>query len=141
MRHRHLVRLLPLAGLVGAALVAGCGDDDITVKNENQPDVERAFATPAGIEAIISKSFLQIHNGLYASTNSIWPQTAVMAFESASQLGNYGMGSHSAIPRSALDNARGNREEVEHFRIYDFSVRNARMAANAIVALDKILVA
>ena len=139
MSYRSFVRLLPLAALAAAGVVAACSDDDITVPNENQPDIERAFATPGGIENIISKLFLQIHNGLYASTNSIWPQTAVMAFESASQLGNYGMGSHSAIPRAALDNARGNREEVEHFRVYDHMVRNARIASQAIFKLDEKL--
>src|SRR5215207_7395729 len=137
MRQGYLVRLLPVVGLVAAGLVAGCNDDDITVPNKNQPDVERAYATPGGVELIISKLFQQMHQGLWGNSSSIWPQAATMAFESSSQLGNFGMGARGGIPRSGIDNQRGNSYEAEHFRIYDHLTRNARSAGNAINALDR----
>src|SRR5215213_2062105 len=137
MRSRFFVRFLPVVGLVALGAAAGCNDDDITVPNENQPDVARAFATPGGVELIVSKLFQQMHQGLYATSSSIWPQTATMSFESASQLGNFGMGARGALPRAGIDNQRGNSYEAENFRIYDHLIRNARSAGNAINALDK----
>src|SRR5215216_2079522 len=108
MRHGYFVRLLPAVSLVAAGLVAGCNDDDITVPNKNQPDVARAYATPGGVELIVSKLFQQMHQGLYGTSSSIWPQTATMSFESTSQLGNFGMGARGALPRAGIDNQRGN---------------------------------
>ena len=137
MRHGYFTRLLPIVSLVAAGVVAGCNDDDITVPNENQPDVERAYATPGGVELIISKLFQQMHQGLWGNSSSIWPGAATMSFESASQLGNFGMGARGALPRAGIDNQRGNSYQAENFRVFDHLTRNARSAGNAINALDR----
>ena len=130
------VSILRRAAVAGLALGLAACDEPLAVNNRNNPDVARVFATPTGVETVVSKSFQQAYGGMYNTSNSIWPALAVMAFESGSQLGNFGMGTQSAIPRAPWDNQRGNREEVEHFRVYDFESRNARMATNAIAALD-----
>ena len=59
-----------------------------------------------------------------------------MSFENSSQLGNFGMGTRGDIPRGLIDNTIGNREEVGNFRDFDHLSRNARMAANAIDAIN-----
>jgi hypothetical protein len=110
--------------------------NDLTVPNQNQPDVAKVFGTPRDVETIISKLFLQMYNGQQASADDIFTQTITMSFESSSQLGNFGMGTRGAIPRSPIDNSIGNNVSAGNFRDFDFLSRNARGAANAIAALD-----
>jgi hypothetical protein len=125
--------LLPCAALLAAL---AC-DEPLAIDNKNNPDIDRVYATPAGVEAVVSRLYQQVYVGMYNTSTSIWPALAVMAFESASQLGNFGMGTQAAMPRGPIDNQRGNREESEHFRVFDVSSRNARSAANAVAALDR----
>jgi hypothetical protein len=123
----------PALGFTAAALLAAC---DLPVQNQAQPDIERALGTPALVQAAVGKYFQQLHQGAYNTSSSMWPATQVMAFESASQLGNFGMGTRSAIPRGEIDNSRGNKEEVENFRVFDHFQRNGRQAVNAILKFD-----
>jgi hypothetical protein len=111
--------------------------NDLTVPNLNQPDVAKVFGTPRDVETIVSKLFQQIYNGQLGSGDDLMTQTITMSFESSSQLGNFGMGTRGAIPRSPIDNSIGNNVSIGNFRDFDFLSRNARGAANAIAALDK----
>jgi hypothetical protein len=122
-----------------AVFLAGC--KDLTVPNENQPDVARVFGSPRDVETIISKLFQQMYNGQLGNPDDIFTQTITMSFESSSQLGNFGMGTRGAIPRSPIDNSIGNNVSVGNFRDFDFLSRNARGAANAISALDQFTAA
>ena len=115
--------------------------NDLAVPNPNQPDVAKVFGTPRDVETIISKLFQQMYNGQHASADDIMTQTITMSFESSSQLGNFGMGTRGAIPRSPIDNSIGNNVSSGNFRDFDFLSRNARGAANAIAALDKFAAA
>lgn len=138
MRQRSITRTLLVTGVVAAGALAAC-NDQLVVENKNSPDVERANSTPLGVEAIVSKLTQQIHQGMYGSTTNLLPGTMVMAFESASQLGNFGMGTRSALPREPIANSRGNSTEAENFRTFDFLSRNARSAANALTSLNKFV--
>lgn len=135
MRKRSISRTLLVSGVVAAGALAAC-NDQLVVENKNAPDVARANSTPQGVEAIVSKLAQQIHQGMYGSTTNLLPGTMVMAFESASQLGNFGMGTRSAIPREPIANNRGNSTEAENFRTFDQLSRNARSAANALTSLN-----
>lgn len=115
-----------------ATFLSACREEPLAVDNLNQPDVERALGTARLTETAISKLFQQMFNGQYASSDDIWTQTLVMAFESSSQLGNFGMGTRSSIPRPLIDNSIGNREAAGNFRDYDFLSRNGRSAANTV---------
>lgn len=126
---------LMAAALLGLTAVTACRD--LSVDNPNQPDVSKVFGTPRDVETIISKLFQQMYNGQLGSPDDIMTQTITMAFESSSQLGNFGMGTRGAIPRSPIDNSIGNNVSIGNFRDFDFLSRNARGAANAIAALDK----
>lgn len=127
------MRLLSLTG--GAALLLAACSDPLSVANDNSPDVLRAYATPQGVEAIVSKVFQQLHQGQYGSSDAIWPQATVMAFESYGAVANFGMSSRGFLPRAGIDNSRGNSVFAGNFRDFDFLSRNARSAANAILAL------
>ena len=131
--------VLMTIGVATSLTVAGC-DDALNITNLNNPDVDRAFATPVGVETIVSKLFQQMHQGQYLNLpagggDNLWTQSMTMSFESSSQLGNFGMGTRGDIPRGLIDNTIGNREEVGNFRDFDHLTRNARMAANAIDAM------
>lgn len=122
-------------------LTAACTDHPLSVQNPNQPDVAKVFGTPRDVETIVSKLFQQMYNGQLGNPDDIFTQTITMSFESSSQLGNFGMGTRGAIPRSPIDNSIGNTVSAGNFRDFDFLSRNARGAANAIAALDAFVAA
>ncbi|HJP85969.1 MAG TPA: RagB/SusD family nutrient uptake outer membrane protein [Gemmatimonadaceae bacterium] len=134
MYFRTSVRFMA-AAVMGLTTITACRD--MSVDNPNQPDVSKVFGTPRDVETIISKLFQQMYNGQLGSADDIFTQTITMSFESSSQLGNFGMGTRGAIPRSPIDNSIGNTVSAGNFRDFDFLSRNARGAANAIAALDK----
>lgn len=135
MHFRTTVRLMSAVTLGMTVFTAAC--KDLTVPNPNQPDVAKVFGTPRDVETIISKLFQQMYNGQLGNPDDITTQTITMSFESSSQLGNFGMGTRGAIPRSPIDNSIGNNVSNGNFRDFDFLSRNARGAANAIAALDQ----
>jgi hypothetical protein len=123
------------AAVLGTSIfVAGC--NDLKVTNPNQPDVAHVFGSPRDVETIVSRLFQQMYNGQLGSADDIFSQTITMSFESSSQLGNFGMGTRGSIPRSPIDNSIGNTVNTGNFRDFDFLSRNARGAANAIIALN-----
>ncbi|MDP9206874.1 MAG: RagB/SusD family nutrient uptake outer membrane protein [Gemmatimonadota bacterium] len=109
--------------------------------NTQQPNVGGVFATPGNVETAVSKLFEQMYNGQLGSGDDVFTQTITMSFESSSQLGNFGMGTRGSIPRSPIDNSIGNNVAAGNFRDFDFLSRNARLAATAIQALDKFILA
>ena len=141
MRFRTFVRLGGGLAAVSALLLAGCRDNPLSVKNTQQPSVEGVFSSPLTIETAVSKLFEQLYNGQLGSSDDIFTQTITMSFESASQLGNFGMGTRGSIPRSPIDNSIGNNVAAGNFRDFDFHSRNARLAASAVGALDKFIAA
>jgi hypothetical protein len=91
--------------VVGAtAVLAGCTDNPLAIKNENNPDVARVYGTPRDVETIISKLFQQMWNAQNGAVG-IGAQTQVMSFESHSALANFGMGARAAIPRGTISNS------------------------------------
>ena len=134
MNFRTTVRLMSAAVLGTSVFVAGC--NDLKVTNPNQPDVAHVFGSPRDVETIVSRLFQQMYNGQLGSADDIFSQTITMSFESSSQLGNFGMGTRGSIPRSPIDNSIGNTVNAGNFRDFDFLSRNARGAANAIIALN-----
>ena len=134
MNFRTTVRLMSAAVLGTSVFVAGC--NDLKVTNPNQPDVAKVFGSPRDVETIVSRLFQQMYNGQLGSADDIFTQTITMSFESSSQLGNFGMGTRGSIPRSPIDNSIGNTVNAGNFRDFDFLSRNARGAANALIALN-----
>jgi len=141
MRHRTNVRLWSAGALVSAALLGGCRDNPLSVDNTQQPNVTGVFSTAGNVETAVSKLFEQMYNGQLGAADDIMTQTITMSFESASQLGNFGMGTRGSIPRSPIDNSIGNNVAAGNFRDFDFLSRNARLGATAISALNGFVAA
>ena len=139
MRFRTFVRVGGGTVALSALLLAGCRDNPLAVKNTQQPSVEGVFSSPLTIETAVSKLFEQLYNGQLGSADDIFTQTITMSFESASQLGNFGMGTRGSIPRAPIDNTIGNTVAAGNFRDFDFLSRNARLAASAVGALNNFI--
>jgi hypothetical protein len=134
MFHRTWTRYLAAASAL--ALLSACVENPLDVKNKNNPDVDRVYASPANVETAASQSFKNMYNGQYAASDALWVQSMSMSFESHSQLGNFGMGTRAAIPRNPIDNSIGNGQADANFRDFDHLSRNARGAANVIAAIN-----
>jgi len=139
MRQTTIVRLCFGAAAMSAVLLAGCRENPLDVKNTQQPSVGGVFSSPLTVETAVSKLFEQLYNGQLGTGDDIHTQTITMSLESASQLGNFGMGTRGSIPRSPIDNSIGNNVSNGNFRDFDFLSRNARLAATAVGALDNFI--
>ena len=139
MRFRTFVRLGSGLAAMSAVFLAGCRDNPLAVDNTQQPSVEGVFSSPLTIETAVSKLFEQLYNGQLGASDDLFTQTITMSFESASQLGNFGMGTRGTIPRSPIDNSIGNNVAAGNFRDFDFLSRNARLAASAVGALNTFI--
>jgi hypothetical protein len=124
---------------MSAVLLAGCRDNPLDVANTQQPSVAGVFSSPLTTETAVSKLFEQLYNGQFGASDDIFTQTITMSFESASQLGNFGMGTRGAIPRAPIDNSIGNNVASGNFRDFDFLSRNARLASTAVAALNDFI--
>lgn len=124
-----------------AAFTACQPDKTLSVQNVDEPDVARAFATADGIEAILRSGFSQIFGATHATSGAIWPASLVMSLESYGSVANFGMNLRATIPRSPIDNNRGNPTASENFRDFQQLSLRGRTIANAIRALDKLTAA
>jgi hypothetical protein len=123
------------SAMLGLAVFAAAGcKDQLVVENVNSPEIERALARPTDVEAFVSGQFRLIHNALW-TTGGINPQLVVAGMESYSGNANFGMNVRANIPRSGIDNNRGN--PTDYFATYNALTTAARSAALALSRLDQ----
>jgi hypothetical protein len=124
--------------LTCAALLAACSNGNVLdVKNLNNPDVARAYSTPAGVESIIGSLYQQFNNGW--NTTNVEPATAVMSFEGYATVANFCMNVRDALlPVQAITNDRGNQCDGQNLADFSNFQKLARNAANLVQALDII---
>ena len=120
---------------IGAGLLAlsACGKD-LEVSNPNNPDVARAYATPAGVEGVVGGLGVQLNNTERA-TESINTQAKILSGEQFATVANFGMAARAVIPRSAISNDLGNDNQTGNRANWDTFSRTARSAATAIQAI------
>ena len=121
-----------------AAVTAGACKDALTTPDLNQPDIARSFGTPSTLSGLIATNFAQIHNGLMNTSTALDPQLMVAAFESYGTVANFSMALREGLPRTQVDNSRGNFSKDENFRDFQQMSRQARYATNYIQALDSL---
>lgn len=124
--------------VTGGALLGltACGSD-LAVTNLNNPDVARAYATPAGVEGVIAGLGVQVFNTQRA-TESVNTQGKILAGESFASVANFGMAARAQIPRSIISNELGNDNQTGNIANFNQFSRVSRTAANAIVAVDAL---
>lgn len=120
---------------MGAALAAvtACGND-LNINNINNPDVSRAYATPAGVEGVVGGLGVQLNNTQRAS-ESINTQAKLLAGEQFATVANFGMAARAQIPRGPLSNDLGNDNQTGNRANWDTFSRTGRSAATAIQAI------
>lgn len=123
-------RIKVLSGVLVAVALAAC-QDPLTVQNTNNPDRTRVLARPTDLEALIAGTFKTAFNATFG-TDGLGPSARTMSWENASNLANWGLGPRSAIPRSFIDNARGNPYQGENQADFNGLQRAARAAADGI---------
>jgi hypothetical protein len=121
------------ASLASLATLTACKSDEVLgVENQNNPDVFRAISTPDGIENVLKNGFAQIFGATHGTTTAIWPAAQATALESYGSVANFGLAQRGAIPRSVIDNTRGNPTQAENFRDFQQLFLRGRLIANAI---------
>ena len=92
-----------------AALLAACTTGNVlNVQNLNNPDVARAYSTPAGVESIIGSLYQQLNNGW--NTTNVEPAAAMMSLEGFSTVANFCMNTRDAVP--AIFDRQRSRQHV-----------------------------
>lgn len=140
MKLRNLL-LVATATASLATLTACKSEEALGVDNTNNPDVARAFATPDGVENVLKNGFLQILGATHGTSTAIWPAAQATALESYGSVANFGLNVRGAIPRSVIDNTRGNATAAENLRDFQQLFLRGRLIANAITAFDGLLAA
>lgn len=84
-------------------------EDNLQVKNLNNPDLTRVYAVPGGVEGVISTLYRSYHQNTQGSAEGLNAQSKVMALESYGQVANFGMALRAGIPRIFINNQRGNQ--------------------------------
>ncbi len=120
------------ASLLGIAATA-C-NDNLSVQNLTNPDIQKVFNDASSIEATISSGYQSVHNAI--TNTSLQPQVDVFALESYSSLNNFNMGTRAAIPRAPIQNSNGAPSVFPEFR--DLA-KAARLQTNALDALDRLI--
>jgi hypothetical protein len=122
--------------IIGATLVGltACGDD-LDVVNKNDPDVARAYATPAGVEGVIGGLGPQLNNTQRAS-ESINTQGKILSGEGFATVANFGMAARATIPRTPLSNDLGNDVSVGNVANWNTFNRVARAGATGVAAIN-----
>jgi hypothetical protein len=95
-----ILRILAVTGLV---TLAGTACADLEVVNLNDPDRERALATPGDVESLITGAFRS-----YWYANQDWapgPALSTGADEASASWGNFFMKDFSSEPRVAIPNS------------------------------------
>ena len=126
-----------IGGLLAAGLTA-CSGDRLSVTNLNNPDVERAFATPDGIEGVVAGLGVQLNNPQRTSDGAN-TQAKIFAGENFATVNNFGMAPRSIVPRGPLDNGLGNDIQAGSLANFNSFQRIARSANNAIRAIDRLV--
>jgi len=79
MRRKTLVRLGWGVGALSAAILIGCRDNPLGVKNTQQPSVEGVFSSPLTVETAVSKLFEQLYNGQMGNADDLFTQSGPLA--------------------------------------------------------------
>ncbi len=126
--------------IFGSVLTLGltaCSGDSLNIVNINNPDVARAYATPAGVEGVVAGLGVQLFVP-QRSTESVNTQAKILTGESFATVANFGMAARGQIPRSIISNELGNDNQTGNLANFNSFSRVSRTAANAIVAINAL---
>ena len=98
-----MTRSKRFAAIGALALIAVMGCLDLEVTNPNEPDADRALATPGDIEALVAGAYNVWFTGTYGlSGPGLFLSNA--SFQHSSPWANFGMDQYGRIPREPIVN-------------------------------------
>lgn len=127
--------------IAGSGMLLGlmaCSGDSLNVVNVNDPDVARAYSTPAGVEGVVAGLGVQLNNTQRA-TESVNTQARILSGENIASVANFGMAARSQIPRSIISNELGNDNQAGNLANFNQFSRVTRTASNAIAAVNRLV--
>ena len=101
----------------------------------------RAYSTPASVEGVVLGLGSQFWSGFQGSSEGMNVQSKNIALETYGSVANFGMNTRNAIPRSAINNDRGNSVQTGNARDFSSFSKTSRNAVTAIQALDRLIAA
>ncbi|HVZ48790.1 MAG TPA: hypothetical protein VG916_08410, partial [Gemmatimonadaceae bacterium] len=135
MMRKSILRL-GMAATIGLLMAACANKEALDVPNLNNPDVARTYSTPAGVEAVISSTYLQLWAATVGCTGCINTEAHCLSLEDYSELNNFSMNVRSLIPRGPIVNDRTGNAGLNG--VYSAAERAARSAANGMQALARL---
>lgn len=122
-----------------AALAATACNNPLDVTNKNNPDVLRAFSSPAVVNQLIGTAYEQINVGLHGSSTIMSPLMSVFSFESYGTVANFGMAAYEGMPRNPINNGRNNQTFAENLRVFQRMSQRSRDFADLVRAVDTLV--
>ena len=132
--NRYL-RYAPLLAAAGLAALAGCNQLEVT--NPNNPDAERALATPGDAENLMSSYYKRWHDGLYRGTGNFEGMANIMSFQNYSDLANNCQNARFPFSGAYNLNTIGNVCAGEQARVYQVEQEVARVASTLLKRMDE----
>jgi len=125
-----------LSGVVVATALTACRDP-LAVQNRNNPDRLRVLATATDLETYTAGAFRMMHQGSIGanaagSGGSIASLARASSWEVTAAMANCGYLNFQAIPRTAIDNSRGNRFNTAILTDFARQSSAARAAADGL---------
>ncbi|MEA3244743.1 MAG: hypothetical protein U9Q74_01175, partial [Gemmatimonadota bacterium] len=133
---RNLISRVAAAASAGLLLAACQNRNALDVPNLNNPDIERTYSTPAGVEAVISTTYQQLWTAMVGCTGCINTEAHCLSLENYSELNNFSMNVRSLMPRGPVINDRTGNAGLNG--VYGAAERAARSAANGMQALARL---
>lgn len=137
---KSLIRAVAIAPLT-LLFAAGCKKEVLAVLNTNSPDVVRVYSTPASVEGVVLGLGSQFWSGFQGSSEGMNVQSKNIALETYGSVANFGMNTRNAIPRSEINNDRGNSVQTGNARDFSTFSKVTRNATTAIQAIDRLVAA
>ncbi len=135
---KSLIRAVAIAPLT-LLLAAGCKKEVLAVLNTNSPDVVRVYSNPASVEGVVLGLGSQFWSGFQGSSEGMNVQSKNISLETYGSVANFGMNTRNAIPRSAINNDRGNSVQTGNIRDFSTFSKVSRNATTAIQAIDRLI--
>ncbi|MBM4194029.1 MAG: hypothetical protein FJ202_06590 [Gemmatimonadetes bacterium] len=133
-------RIQRFAVVAAAVLAAGCYNRRaLDVPNVNNPDVERTYSTPAGVESVISSTYRQVWGAMVSCGDCINTQAHSFSLENYSELNNNVMNIRSIVPRGPIGNERNGAGTGANYALFRDLSKATRSAANGIQALERLV--
>jgi hypothetical protein len=123
-------------GALAAVVCLGACENELVVTNPNQPDQERALATPGDAENMMGSYYRRWHEGLYRGLGNVEGMANIMSFQNYSSLANNCQNQRTPFSGAINDNSVGNSCGGEQQRVYFVESEVNRVASTLLRTVE-----